>query len=56
MLEQHTIAFRGTNLPMDRTSTGEHGIDIGKKDYLPLELGEALDPNTIMYPCEIFDL
>jgi D-lactate dehydrogenase (cytochrome) len=56
MLEQHSIAIRGTNLLMDGTSTGEHGVGIGKKDYLPLELGEALDPNSIMNPGKIFDL
>jgi D-lactate dehydrogenase (cytochrome) len=53
-------------IAMDGTSTGEHGVGIGKKDYLPLELGEALDvmrsikaaldPNMIMNPGKIFDL
>jgi D-lactate dehydrogenase (cytochrome) len=53
-------------IAMDGTSTGEHGVGIGKKDYLPLELGEALDvmksikaaldPNKIMNPGKIFDL
>jgi D-lactate dehydrogenase (cytochrome) len=53
-------------IAMDGTSTGEHGVGIGKKDYLPLELGEALDvmksikaaldPKLIMNPGKIFDL
>jgi D-lactate dehydrogenase (cytochrome) len=53
-------------IAMDGTSTGEHGVGIGKKEHLPLELGEALDvmrsikaaldPNSIMNPGKIFDL
>jgi D-lactate dehydrogenase (cytochrome) len=52
-------------IAMDGTSTGEHGVGIGKKEYLPLELGDALDvmktikaaldPNSIMNLGKIFD-
>jgi glycolate oxidase len=46
---------------MDGTLTGEHGIGLVKKKYLPLEVGEggmmamraikrALDPNNILNP------
>lgn len=52
---------------MDGTCTGEHGVGIGKKEYLVPELGEgsvelmrtikrALDPNNILNPGKIFDL
>jgi glycolate oxidase len=52
--------FRAT-LAMDGTLTGEHGIGLVKKKYLPLEVGEggmmamraikrALDPNNILNP------
>lgn len=48
-------------LAMDGTLTGEHGIGLVKKKYLPLEMGEggmmamraikrALDPNNILNP------
>lgn len=53
-------------IPMDGTCTGEHGIGIGKKKYLEMELGkpaiqmmrsikQALDPNHILNPGKIFD-
>ena len=45
---------------MDGTCTGEHGIGIGKLDFMPEQLGhawnvmgkikEALDPTNIMNP------
>jgi D-lactate dehydrogenase (cytochrome) len=51
---------------MEGTCTGEHGIGVGKKKYLPLELGHetvnvmrsikrTLDPNGILNPDKIFD-
>jgi len=49
---------------MEGTCTGEHGIGVGKRDYLLLELGEnavdlmrllkrSTDPNNIMNPGKI---
>ena len=50
---------------MGGTCTGEHGVGIGKKKYLPAEAGEALDvmralkrtldPDNRMNPGKIFD-
>ena len=50
---------------MEGTSTGEHGIGIGKKEYLKTERGfsvsvmsqikKAIDPKNIMNPGKIFD-
>jgi len=51
-------------IAMDGTSTGEHGIGLGKRDSLRHELGaavdlmadikQALDPHAIMNPEKIF--
>ena len=48
---------------MDGTCTGEHGIGIGKREYLEKELGEgiqimrqlknALDPHNVMNPGKV---
>jgi D-lactate dehydrogenase (cytochrome) len=49
---------------MDGTCTGEHGIGIGKQDYMRLEHGDAaialmrkikqaIDPDNIMNPGKI---
>lgn len=54
-------------IPMDGTCTGEHGIGIGKKKYLEMELGKpairmmrsikkALDPHNILNPGKVIDL
>ena len=51
---------------MGGTCTGEHGVGLGKKDYMEAEHGPALDlmrrikraidPDCIMNPGKIFDL
>ena len=51
---------------MDGTCTGEHGIGLGKQDWLVAELGEAvevmrmikraLDPQDLFNPGKIFAL
>ena len=51
-------------LAMDGTCTGEHGIGIGKQDWLVAELGDAvdlmrtlkhaLDPHNLFNPGKIF--
>jgi D-lactate dehydrogenase (cytochrome) len=53
-------------LRMDGTCTGEHGIGLGKQDWLVEELGEtvdlmrtvkrALDPQNVLNPGKIFTL
>ena len=53
-------------LRMDGTCTGEHGIGLGKQDWLVAELGEtvdvmrtvkrALDPQNLLNPGKIFSL
>ena len=53
-------------LDMDGTCTGEHGIGIGKQDWLVAELGDAvevmralkraLDPQDLFNPGKIFAL
>ena len=53
-------------LAMDGTCTGEHGIGLGKQDWLVAELGDAvevmralkraLDPKNLMNPGKIFSL
>ena len=61
----HKMVHRA--IDMDGTCTGEHGIGIGKKEYLIPELGEgsvklmktlkrALDPKGILNPGKIIDL
>ncbi|PRP83154.1 hypothetical protein PROFUN_09582 [Planoprotostelium fungivorum] len=51
-------------ISMGGTCTGEHGVGVGKRDYLPLELGEeavelmrtlkrAIDPDNIMNPGKV---
>lgn len=52
---------------MEGTCTGEHGIGIGKKKYLEMEMGKeaiqmmrsikrALDPNNILNPGKVIDV
>ena len=51
-------------LAMDGTSTGEHGIGLGKKEYLALEhpsgvpvmraIKNALDPSGLLNPGKMF--
>ncbi|HRO13741.1 MAG TPA: FAD-linked oxidase C-terminal domain-containing protein [Paracoccus sp. (in: a-proteobacteria)] len=70
---QETAAARDINgrlvelaLSMGGTSTGEHGVGLGKKAYMQAEHGPALDlmrrlkravdPSGIMNPGKIFDL
>jgi D-lactate dehydrogenase (cytochrome) len=58
----HRLVARA--LAMDGTCTGEHGIGLGKIDWLETELGEAvdlmrsikqaLDPDNLMNPGKIF--
>jgi len=53
-------------LSLEGSISGEHGIGWMKKEFLPLEVGEALekmkaikralDPNNILNPGKIFDL
>jgi FAD/FMN-containing dehydrogenase len=53
-------------LAMDGTCTGEHGIGIGKQEWLVAELGDAveqmrmikraLDPQNLFNPGKIFTL
>eukprot|EP00177_Eucheuma_denticulatum_P002622 GFKZ01004706.1.p2 GENE.GFKZ01004706.1~~GFKZ01004706.1.p2 ORF type:complete len:554 (+),score=87.48 GFKZ01004706.1:432-2093(+) len=54
-------------IEMDGTCTGEHGVGIGKKEYLIPEMGEnavelmktvkrALDPKNILNPGKIIDI
>lgn len=59
-------ALVGMALQMGGTATGEHGVGLGKKDYMEAEHGAALDlmrtikraidPTNIMNPGKIFDL
>lgn len=53
--------------PMEGTCTGEHGIGVGKKQYLEQELGRpaidmmrsikrALDPHNILNPGKVIDI
>lgn len=61
----HQMVHRA--IEMGGTCTGEHGIGLGKKEYLVPELGEnsvelmrtlkkALDPNLILNPRKIIDV
>ena len=66
MAEAFIARLNGRALAMDGTCTGEHGIGIGKQDWLEAELGDAvalmrtvkraLDPGDILNPGKIFPL
>lgn len=54
-------------IAMEGTCTGEHGVGVGKRDYLDYELGQttvemmrkiklALDPHSLMNPDKVFRL
>jgi glycolate oxidase len=53
-------------ISLEGSISGEHGIGWMKKEFLPLEVGDAiekmravkraLDPNNIMNPGKVFDL
>ncbi|KAF3004744.1 hypothetical protein E8E13_000006, partial [Curvularia kusanoi] len=60
----HKMVVRA--LEMEGTCTGEHGIGLGKKDFLQQEVGDvplqvmmaiksSLDPHWLMNPGKIFD-
>jgi len=63
--EQINMRLIERSLAMDGTCTGEHGVGLGKKTSLHLELGDAvdlmrdikraLDPEGLMNPGKIFD-
>ena len=65
-LEQLNKRLVERAIHMDGTSTGEHGIGLGKKKFMALEHGpaldvmkvikKALDPKNILNPHKIFDL
>ncbi|KAF7353665.1 D-lactate dehydrogenase [cytochrome], mitochondrial [Mycena venus] len=59
----HRLVHRA--LALDGTCTGEHGVGVGKKEYLPQELGQgtvdlmkrvkkAVDPYNIMNPGKLY--
>ncbi|KAL4253874.1 D-lactate dehydrogenase (cytochrome) [Abortiporus biennis] len=59
----HRLVHRA--IALDGTCTGEHGVGLGKKEYLPTELGEhtvelmktikaAMDPLNIMNPGKLY--
>jgi D-lactate dehydrogenase (cytochrome) len=65
-LEEFHTRLVKRSLSLEGTCTGEHGIGIGKIDYLVSELGreavgvmalikKSLDPNGIMNPGKIID-
>ena len=67
MTRAHDFAARLARraIRMDGTCTGEHGVGLGKQDYLTQEHGDAamdvmraikkaLDPENIMNPGKIF--